>query len=94
MDSTAPFVMRNKETMREVVADAEKGVFPGWDEGNGGKPPQPLVNGHGIPSTHKLAQAQSIIQVHVLPNSTWLFPHFDCYVQASVVSIGFSIYHL
>jgi hypothetical protein len=29
MDSEADFEMRNKETMQEVVADAEKGGFPG-----------------------------------------------------------------
>ena len=86
MSSSNDFPIRNKANMQKIVADANDGVYPGWDEGNPGREPRPLVTEKGIPSCNQLQEVQSTIQVHVLPNETWLFPHFDCYVQVCFCS--------
>lgn len=71
-----------------------EGVFPGWEaEGDvpkqifsiGGLPPKLLF------SQDRVKMAEKACQVKLTSNATWIFPHFDCYVQV-ICKIRLNLY--
>ena len=75
------------------------GVFPQWQQEKGiGDPPapRPLYQRAGLPpqlrySKTRVAYAETRLGVKISTNPTWLFPHFDCYVQVHLFKISRNI---
>ena len=71
----------------QVCKAAQEGIFPGFREEAGYKgEPRPIFSAGGNPrriafNLERLKLAEKNLGLKLVPNSTWLFPHFDCYVQ-------------
>ena len=88
MDSLVPAKCRNKVNVASQVLQAsQEGLYPGWDEEQGSQGwPRPIFDRTGNQvkwSLERVKRAEKALGVKLVANSTWLFPHFDCYIQVS-----------
>ena len=71
----------------QIKKAGHEGIFPGYQDEKGYTgAPRPIFSYGGIPrrvnfSLERLKRAEQALGLKLVPNSTWLFPHFDCYVQ-------------
>jgi hypothetical protein len=63
------------------------GDYPGWEEDlPEGSEKKPIFSMSGLPrrmnySLERVKLAEKKLGLKLIPNATWIFPHFDCYVQ-------------
>eukprot|EP00961_Rhodomonas_salina_P222683 3011238-Rhodomonas_salina.1 len=90
MDDQEPHLTSRKFWTANTVSKAvnEEG-FDGWqDEPGAGDPPSKQQIFFRAPATQtltfnikRLQRTETLLGIHLQPNSTWLFQHFNCYVQ-------------
>ncbi len=88
LDDQQPHGTRNKgHVAAQVYVASHEGIFPGWQqEQPEGSQPKPIFVRAGLPSRltysiERLKLAERNLGLKLSPNSTWIFPYFDCYVQ-------------
>jgi hypothetical protein len=86
MDNLEPSRCRHKQDVaQKVVMACQEGLYPGWEQEPGAQDwPRPIFwqSGHEIKySLERVKRAEKVLGVKLVANSTWLFPHFDCYIQ-------------
>jgi hypothetical protein len=92
LDDDQPHASRNKGSVATAINDAAfKGIFGGWEsEGQGQDVPRPIFQHVGVPqkltySAERRKLAEKAVGCKLTPNSTWIFPHFDCYIQVKTL---------
>ena len=90
LDDSNPHATRNKGAAANFVGKAcYEGVFPGWQDEYADKDtPTPIFSLSGNPrrinfAPSRVKRAEKALGLRLQSNSTWNFPHFDCYVQVS-----------
>ncbi len=88
---------------RQVNNACFAGIFPGWQSEQ--DVPRPIFtmvypprDHHRPPKVHwsieRLKLAERRLGVKLSSNSTWLFPHFDCYIQVYLDCFVFDLLNL
>ena len=88
LDDEEDHETRHKLRAAHQMRDAtRKGIFPRWEAEPGAKDqPKPIYTQFGTPpkihfSAERVQRAEAALGIKLVVNSTWIFPHFDCYVQ-------------
>jgi hypothetical protein len=100
LDDDQPHESRNKgSAASQVHAACFEGVFPGWQSefpGIDNPNPKPIFNiqplsGRMNVNQERCSKAERALGIKLGSNATWLFPHFDCYiqVQSNLICIDF-----
>jgi hypothetical protein len=88
LDDQSAHATRNKGGVARFTHEAcFEGLFPGWAELSAD--PRPVLARTGLPAKwttwrEGLKKAEKALGTKLTPNSTWIFPHFDCYVQVQL----------
>lgn len=89
LDKLDPCPTRHKfDVAAKVLQASSEGLYPGWEQEPGaGEWPRPIFTKSGQQvkfSMERVKRAEKVLGVKLIPNSTWIFPHFDCYIQVKI----------